>query len=166
MQTGSLGHMPMDKLLLSDRYVTGQKSPSQALLASLTLAGQRKAEILQIRPCCARCCINTEQKKDHCYTGIISYYHVERNHLLNLSDHWSQRSYSRSRFLLYHTHRNTELFGPLQTCNKICTTPVLNAFFVHYSSLLTTVQKIGKEIKRSLRYIKYFCPKYAKNLTQ
>lgn len=120
----------------------------------------------QIRPCCARCSINTEQKKEHCYRDIVSYHHVERNHVFNRSHHWSQRSYSHSRFLLYHTQRNTELFGLLQTCNKICTTPVLNAFFVHYSSLLTAVQKTEKEIKRALRYMSYFCPKHAKNLTQ
>lgn len=58
MQTGSLGHMPKDKLLLADRYVTEQKSPSHALLASLTLAGQRKGEI-------------RAYKSDHAVVGAV-----------------------------------------------------------------------------------------------
>lgn len=90
----------------------------------------------------------------------MNYNHVERNHLLNLSDYWPQKSYSHSRFLLYHTH---EIQSSLVHC-KHAIKPAPRLFLM--LSLFTTVQKIEKEIKRSLRYMKYFCPKYDNNLTQ
>lgn len=45
MHAGSMGHTPKDKLLLRTGMRLGKSSPSQTLLASFAVAGQREAEI-------------------------------------------------------------------------------------------------------------------------
>lgn len=163
MQTGSLKHKPKDKLLLQTGMWLGKKSPWQALLASSAFAGQKEAEIgaLGIRPHCARCCINTEQKQPMLqrYPELPS--HGEKPPLIWATT-GSLSSYSDSRFLLCNTQRNPELFSLLQTCNKICTMPVLNAFFVHYSGFRRLKRKLkGHSDTRAISI-----PEHANNLAQ